>query len=106
LKEKTTESDFLEYARVFAVSHHEKWDGSGYPLGLKGEEIPLLGRIMAIGDVYDALVEPRPYKDAFPHEKAVSIITEGKGSHFDPVLTEMFEKINGEFKRISEEVKR
>jgi len=102
---KTKDSDFLEYARIFAVSHHEQWDGSGYPKGLKGEEIPLLGRIMAISDVYDALVEPRPYKSAFPHEKAVQIMLAGKGSHFDPVLTDLFEKIHPEFNKISEEVK-
>ena len=105
LKEKTMDSDFLEYARIFAVSHHEKWDGSGYPKGLKGEEIPLLGRMMAIGDVYDALIETRPYKDAFPHEKVVEIIQESKGSHFDPVLADLFGKIHGEFDRISDEVK-
>ncbi|MCL2199634.1 MAG: response regulator [Defluviitaleaceae bacterium] len=105
LKEKTMDSDFLDYAQTFAVAHHEKWDGSGYPKGLKGEEIPLLGRMMAIGDVYDALVEPRPYKDAFPHEKAVDIIMEGRGVHFDPILADLFEKINHEFGRISDEIK-
>jgi len=105
LKEKTMDSDFLEYAKIFAVSHHERWDGSGYPNKLKGEEIPLLGRIMAIGDVYDALVEPRPYKDAFSHEKAVQIILEGRGGHFDPVLTDVFKKINHVFEKIAAEVK-
>jgi len=105
LKEKTMDSDFLEYARIFAVSHHEKWDGSGYPKGLKGEEIPLLGRMMAIGDVYDALIETRPYKNAFPHEKVTRIICESKGSHFDPVLIDLFAKIHGEFNKISDEVK-
>jgi len=105
LKEKTTDSDFLEYARIFAVTHHEKWDGSGYPYGLSGEEIPLLGRMMAIGDVYDALVKPRPYKDVFTHEKAVNIILEGRGTHFDPLLTDLFEKIHHEFEKISAEAK-
>jgi len=105
LKAKTRDSDFLEYARIFAVSHHEQWNGSGYPKGLKGEEIPLLGRIMAISDVYDALAETRPYKNAFPHDKAVQIMLAGKGSHFDPVLTDLFEKVHPEFKRISDEVK-
>ncbi|MCL2217127.1 MAG: response regulator [Defluviitaleaceae bacterium] len=104
LKEKTMDSDFLDYARIFAVAHHERWDGSGYPQGLKEEKIPLLGRMMAIGDVYDALVEPRPYKSALPHEKAVSIILEGKGSHFDPLLADLFEKIHGEFEKISADV--
>ena len=105
LKEKAKDSDFLEYARIFAVSHHEKWDGSGYPNGLKGEDIPLLGRMMAIGDVYDALVEKRPYKDALPHEKAVEIILEGRDRHFDPLLTDVFEKIHHEFEQISMEIK-
>ena len=104
IKEKTEDSEFVEYARIFAISHHERWDGSGYPKGLKGEDIPLLGRMMAICDVYDALVEPRPYKDAFSHEKAVKVILESKGSHFDPVLTDLFEKINREFEKIAEEV--
>jgi len=105
LKEKTIDSDFLEYARIFAVSHHEKWDGSGYPGGLKGEGIPLLGRMMAISDVYDALVEPRPYKNAFHHEKAKGIILEGKGQHFDPLLVDLFESIHHEFEIIATEVK-
>jgi len=106
IKEKTIDSDFLEYAGIFAVSHHEKWDGSGYPHQLAGEDIPLLGRMMAIGDVYDALVEPRPYKGAFTHEKAMNIILEGRGKHFDPVLTDVFQNIHHEFERIAAEVKR
>ena len=105
LKEKTMDSDFLDYAQTFAVAHHEKWDGSGYTKGLKGEEIPLLGRMMAIGDVYDALVEPRPYKSAFSHEKAVGIILEGRGSHFDPLLADLFGKIHTKFETIAAEVK-
>jgi len=105
LKEKTQDSDFLEHARIFAVSHHEQWNGSGYPKGLKGGDIPLLGRVMAISDVYDALVEPRPYKNAFPHEEAVRIILAGKGNHFDPALSDLFEKIHPEFNRIANEVK-
>ena len=101
LKEKTADSDFVEYARIFAVAHHERWDGKGYPNGLEGENIPLLGRIMAIADVYDALVTDRPYKKAFPHEKALQIIMEGKGSHFDPVLVDLFGTINHEFEKIA-----
>lgn len=104
LKEKAVDSDFLEYANIIAISHHEKWDGSGYPNGLKGQDIPLLGRIMAIADVYDALVESRPYKNSFSHEKAVSIMLEGRGGHFDPYLIDLFEKINSEFEKIAEEV--
>ncbi|MDR2075569.1 MAG: response regulator [Desulfovibrio sp.] len=85
-----TDSAFLEYARVMAAAHHERWDGTGYPHGLRGEEIPLLGRVMAIVDVYDALISWRPYKEPFSHEQAVEIIREGKGSHFDPVLVDTF----------------
>jgi len=86
----TKENDFLKYAKIFAYSHHEKWDGNGYPCGLKGNEIPLLGRIMAIADVYDALTSIRPYKNAFTHEEAVRIISEGKGKQFDPAMVDIF----------------
>ena len=105
LIDKTADSDFLEYAKIFAMTHHEKWDGNGYPKGLKGEEIPLLGRMMAISDVYDALVETRPYKSAYNHDGAVKIIMDGRGKHFDPHLVDLFEKVHGEFDRISEEIK-
>ena len=88
--EMTSTKEFLSHAAIVAVSHHEKWDGSGYPYGLKGEEIPLLGRLMAIADVYDALVSERPYKSAFSHETAVEIIVGESGKHFDPVLVEVF----------------
>ncbi|GHV30481.1 response regulator [Synergistales bacterium] len=81
---------FLDYAQIFAGSHHEKWDGSGYPNHLTGESIPLQGRLMAIVDVYDALVSERPYKKAMTHEEALKIIEDGKGSHFDPLLTKVF----------------
>ena len=80
----------LEPAADIAYTHHEKWDGSGYPRGLKGENIPLMGRIVALADVYDALRSDRIYKKAFPHEKALNIIKEGSGSQFDPDLTESF----------------
>ncbi|MDR2701983.1 MAG: response regulator [Spirochaetaceae bacterium] len=92
------ESDFLDYAKIFAASHHEKWDGSGYPRGLKGNEIPLLGRIMAIADVYDALTSVRPYKKAFTHEEAVRIITKGNGTQFDPALVDIFNRVADLFK--------
>jgi putative two-component system response regulator len=77
--------------------HHEKWDGSGYPDGLSGEDIPLGGRIMALADVYDALRSNRPYKEAFSHEKSVGIILSGKGSHFDPAVVDAFEACAAEF---------
>jgi putative two-component system response regulator len=92
------ESDFLKYARIFASSHHEKWDGTGYHRGLKEDEIPLLGRIMAIADVYDALVSDRSYKKAFSHEDAVKIILEEKGKYFDPVLVDLFLEVSDDFK--------
>ncbi|GBU29443.1 two-component system response regulator [Treponema sp. R8-4-B8] len=95
------ESEFLIYAKIFAASHHEKWDGTGYPRGLQGNAIPLLGRIMAIADVYDALTSERPYKKAFTHEEAVRIITEGSGSQFDPVLVELFARNSQKFKHSS-----
>jgi len=84
------ESNFLRYAKIFATCHHEKWDGTGYPLGLKEQEIPLLGRVMALADVYDALVSVRPYKKSYTHEEAVEIIKKGSGTQFDPTLVEVF----------------
>ncbi len=91
------EAGFLRMAHQIAMTHHERWDGSGYPNGLSGEEIPLCGRIVAIADVYDALTSHRVYKPAFTHEKAVKIIKEGSGSHFDPALVRAFEKLEQEF---------
>jgi len=96
-----SEHAFLEYAKVFISSHHERWDGSGYPRGLKAEEIPILGRAMAIVDVYDALVSDRPYKKAFSHDEAVSIISEGKGKHFDPDIADLFLCVSDQFKEIA-----
>jgi putative two-component system response regulator len=99
IEANTSESEFLKYAKVFAGTHQEKWDGTGYPMGLAGEDIPLQGRLMAIADVYDALVSDRPYKKAFTHEEAVRIILEGKGTHFDPVLVDVFEQVADQFAR-------
>jgi hypothetical protein len=96
---KTIESDFLNYAKTFAASHHEKWDGTGYPRGLKEHEIPLIGRIMAIADVYDALTSERSYKKPFTHEEAVKIIAENSGTHFDPPLVELFIQISNQFEQ-------
>ncbi|GBU21810.1 two-component system response regulator [Fibrobacteres bacterium R8-0-B4] len=98
----TNERAFLEYAKVFALTHHERWDGRGYPNGLRGEEIPLLGRLMAIADVYDALRSARPYKDAYSHEESVKIIWEGRGTHFDPRLVDLFVSVSGEFANIAD----
>jgi putative two-component system response regulator len=97
IESETSDSDFLKYAKMFAGTHQEKWDGSGYPSGLSGESIPLPGRLMAIADVYDALVSYRPYKTAFTHGEAVQIILAGKGTHFDPVLVDVFEQVADKF---------
>ncbi|MHB8204039.1 MAG: response regulator [Desulfomonilaceae bacterium] len=100
------ETSFLRIAREITISHHEKWDGSGYPYGLKGQGIPISGRLMAIADVYDALVSKRVYKNSMPHEEAVQIITEGDGrtmpNHFDPAVLEAFVELNMQFKIIAE----
>jgi cyclic di-GMP phosphodiesterase len=85
-----SDSSILKTAEIIAVTHHEKWDGTGYPNNLKGLEIPLSGRITAIADVFDALTSKRPYKDAFPMEKAFGIMEEGRAKHFDPDLIDAF----------------
>jgi putative two-component system response regulator len=95
------EHDFLKHAKTFVATHHERWDGTGYPVGLSGEDIPLEGRLMAIADVYDALISRRSYKPSFSREKAERIIIEGGGKHFDPVLVEMFRKTADGFAEIS-----
>jgi putative two-component system response regulator len=99
---KDDSDPFLEVAREITYSHHEKWDGSGYPQGLSGQDIPLSGRIVAIADVYDALTSERPYKKAFSHEKAAQIIVEDAGRHFDPYLVSLFIEKQDEFVRISQ----
>ena len=88
----TDDNGFLAYSADVAATHHEKWDGTGYPYGLAGLEIPLIGRLMAIVDVYDALVSERPYKKAFSHETAVKTIVEESGKHFDPKLVAIFQE--------------
>ncbi len=94
---------FLKYAVEIASTHHEKWDGSGYPKGLTGQDIPVSGRLMAIADVYDALISKRCYKPAFSHEESLGIMKKGQGNHFDPIMLEYFIE-NGElFKQIADE---
>ena len=100
IEEGTSENAFMSYAEIMAGTHHERWDGAGYPSGLKGEEIPLPGRLMAIIDVYDALTNDRPYKKAFTHERALEIIRDGLGTKFDPVLCEIFVTHGDEFKNM------
>jgi len=92
---------FVKTAIECIAGHHEKYDGSGYPKGLKGEEIPLPGRLMAIVDVYDALISKRVYKSAFTHEEALLLIKEGKGKHFDPSLVDAFLAIEEQIKNIT-----
>ena len=90
----TMDEDYLKESIEMAHYHHEKWDGSGYPTHLKGEEIPLSARIMAVADVFDALVAERIYKKPFTYEKAMEIITEGAGKHFDPIVVKAFTQIS------------
>jgi putative two-component system response regulator len=97
----SAETDVLDYAKVLAGFHHEKWDGTGYPYGLKGYNIPLPGRLMAIADVYDALIAQKPYKKSYTHEEAAAIISRGKGTHFDPALVDAFIASADQFKTIS-----
>ena len=99
---KFGDNSFIEMGKVIARSHHERWDGKGYPDGLKGEEIPLPARIMAIADVYDALSTKRVYKEIYPQEKCVKIITEGRGPQFDPYITDAFLKVADKFYEIRE----
>lgn len=94
-------SSFLSVAAQMAHSHQEKWDGSGYPQGLKGEEIPFSGRIMALADVYDALISKRVYKAPFPHSKALEIIKQGRGTHFDPDIVDAFLEVHEQFREIA-----
>ena len=90
---RTGEEEFLRYTKLSAGYHHERWDGSGYPYRKRGTDIPLLGRIVAIVDVYDALISERPYKRPFTEEEAIRIITNGAGSHFDPYIADVFFKV-------------
>ncbi|WP_295999496.1 two-component system response regulator [Rugamonas sp.] len=89
--------DFLKYAKEIAYGHQEKWDGSGYPLGLSGDAIPISARLMAVADVYDALISRRVYKEGMSHEAAVAIIAEGRGQHFDPDMVDAFLALQAEF---------
>jgi putative two-component system response regulator len=89
---------FISLGLQISKSHHEKWDGTGYPEGLKGKKIPLAARIVAVVDVYDALISERPYKPAFSKEKSLKIVEEGIGSHFDPIISKTFIKLMLDFK--------
>ena len=100
---KGSSAEFIRLAEIIAYSHHEKWDGSGYPEGLKGESIPLAGRIIAIADVFDALTSKRPYKEPYSVEKSQDIIRKQKGIHFDPAVVDAFFAIQGEITEIKKE---
>ncbi len=94
---------YLVTAQEIALSHHERWDGSGYPQGLKGEEIPISARVAAVCDVYDSLRSPRPYKRPFSHQEAVAIINSGRGTHFDPNLIDSFMRTAHHFATVWEQ---
>jgi len=101
IEQRLGHSNFLETARQIALCHHERWDGSGYPSGLRGEQIPLSARIVAIADVYDALSSRRVYKPPKPHEECVAIIRAGAGTHFDPTLVELWLTLADRFAEIA-----
>lgn len=103
LKEYRGRKDFLAMGREIATYHHEKWDGTGYPSGKSGAEIPLSARIVSLCDTYDALVSERPYKDAYSHERAIEIIKEERGKSFDPDIVDLFIKIHRKFRQIRKE---
>ncbi|MDD2845898.1 MAG: two-component system response regulator [Rhodoferax sp.] len=100
-KQLGMEVEFLSMAKDIALSHHEKWDGSGYPQGLAGDAIPVSARLMAVADVYDALISRRVYKEGMSHEKAAAIIIEGRGSHFDPDMVDAFVQLQDQFRTIA-----
>ncbi|WP_005034496.1 response regulator [Holophaga foetida] len=94
--------EFLALAKEIAISHHEKWDGTGYPEGLSGDDIPIPARLMAVADVYDALISRRIYKEGMPHAMAYQIIVEGAGTHFDPDVAEAFTNLADDFQAIAQ----
>ncbi len=98
------EVDFLKVAKEIAYLHHEKYDGSGYPLGLKGDEIPISAKLMAVADVYDALISERVYKSSMSHEDAINIMKEGRGTHFDPDILDTFLELEKEFDKIAKDL--
>jgi len=98
---RTGNEAFLHHAKLFAGYHHEHWDGTGYPYGLKEDKIPLQGRILAVADVYDALVSVRPYKKAYTHEEAMNVIMSNSNKHFDPNIAEVFYEVKEQFQEVS-----
>ncbi|GHS89069.1 response regulator [Synergistales bacterium] len=104
IEQNTDEHAFLRHARRIVGTHHEKWDGSGYPSCLKGENIPLEGRLMAIADVYDALISTRPYKRPLSTDESKRIIEYGKGTHFDPILVDAFSEVADRFAIVARDI--
>jgi len=100
-----SKADFIRFAEIIAFTHHEKWDGTGYPQGLKGTDIPLIGRIVAIVDVFDALTTKRPYRDALSVEDSLNFIIERRGTHFDPNLVDTFLEIKDDILGIKAQYK-
>lgn len=105
VKDRYTKNSFINIGIEITKSHHEKWDGSGYPEGKKGTEIPLSARVLAVADVYDALRSKRPYKEGFSHETSCSIILDGKGSHFDPNIIDAFLDLVEAFNQVYDQYK-
>ena len=101
VKKNTNLQEFFDHAKMFAATHHERWDGTGYPNGLKGEEIPLESRLMAVADVYDTLLQARPYRPAYSHDEAVKIIKGESGSHFDPDVVKLFLTNSERFREVN-----
>jgi putative two-component system response regulator len=99
---ETEENEFLHHALAIAGSHHERWDGKGYPKGLSGEEIPLEARLMAIVVTYDELISWQPYKKTYTHEEAAKVIEEGSGTRFEPGLVDVFFYMEREFREITQ----
>jgi putative two-component system response regulator len=93
----------LAVAKDIVYTHHERWDGSGYPQGLRGTNIPIAGRVVALVDVYDAVVTDRPYRKAMSHDEVVVLIVSGSGTHFDPDVVAAFTRLAPAFRRLSEE---
>jgi putative two-component system response regulator len=100
---KLANGQFLQFAHDLASTHYEDWNGSGYPQGLRGEEIPLCGRLMALADAYDALISKRVYKPPLTHEEVVKIIIKDRGTHFDPDVVDAFLAVSEEFRNIARE---
>ncbi len=96
-------NEIMTNARSISLSHHEKWDGNGFPAGKKGKEIPLFGRIIVLADVFNALTNDRPYKEAWPVEGAISLIQDGSGTHFDPIMAETFLAIKSKILKIRDQ---